>query len=241
MNINFEDIKSVTKDINGDIVISYIDIYGGFAATASACAAGGKKTQQSELSKEQSDLRDKMHFNLFDVCMDAPYITREKVIKYFYSPSVLQVETIKILANDEDINDMFEKFLAEGYEGLMIRQLDRVYEYKRTRQLTKYKPLIDDEFEVVGFKKSITGDTLGSIECKMSDGRTFFANPKDSIGSDKEKQKIWDNKADYINKWATVEFLEMGIPNEEDAKNGFKTGRPRHPRVKGFRKGKSLD
>lgn len=213
----------------------------GFRDSASACASGGKKTSQSELSKEQAELRDKMHFNLFDVCMDAPYTTREKVIKYFYSPNVLEVVTYKIFAEDDEIQKMFELFLLEGYEGLMIRQLDMPYEYKRTKQLTKYKPLVDDEFEVVGFKKSITGNTLGSIECKMADGRTFFATPKDTLGSDKDKQKIWDNQQDYIGKWLTVEMLEYGAPNDEDKKNGFTFGRPRHPRAKSFRKGKSQD
>lgn len=213
----------------------------GFRDSASACASGTHKTLQSELDADQAALRAKMHFNLFDVCMDAPYTTREKVIKYFYSPNVLEVETIKILANDAEITKLFDQFLAEGYEGLMIRQLDMPYEYKRTKQLTKYKPLVDDEFEVVGFKKSITGNTLGSIECRMPDGRTFYATPKDSLGSDKDKQKIWDNMANYIGKWLTVEYLEVGHPNEADQKAGFTTGRPRHPRAKTFRKGKSQD
>lgn len=213
----------------------------GFSAAASAGGSGKNKTTQAELTIDQKSLRDLMHFNLFDVCMAAPYTTREKVLNYFYSPCVLPVETIKILANDEDIDKLFQQFLSEGYEGLMIRQLDMPYEYKRTKQLTKYKPLEDGEFEIVGFKRSITGNTLGSFECKMTDGRTFFANPKDSLGSDKEKQKIWDNRTSYFGKFLTIEYLEMGTPNDEDKKNGFTTGRPRHPRAKSFRKGKSID
>lgn len=202
----------------------------GFNATASACGAGKNKTTQAQLSKEQRDLRDQMHFHLFDVCLDAPFTTRKKVLDYFYSNVVLPVETIYIDANDAEIEALMDQFLGEGYEGLMIRQLDMPYEYKRTKQLTKFKPMIDDEFEIVGFKKSISGDTLGSLECVMSDGTKFFANLKDKIGDDKMKKQIWDNQKDYLGKWVTVDFMEY-TPD----------GLPRHPRAKAFRAGKSID
>lgn len=208
----------------------------GFQSTASACGAGKNKTDQSQLSVDQKALRDQMHFHLFDVCMDAPYTTREKVLNYFYSPCVLQVETIKLVAEEKAIERLFEQFLAEGYEGLMIRMLDKPYEYKRTKQLTKYKPLMDDEFQIVDFYKSITGNTLGALWCVKADGQKFKANLKDSLGSDAIKQKMWDNKADYIGKWVTIEFLGYNEP-----KDGFKEGLPRHPRAKALRAGKSQD
>lgn len=96
--------------------------------------------------------------------------------------------------------------------------------------LFKYKPLLDDEFKVTGFLKSITGDTLGSFECITEAGVVFSANPKDDFGTDAKKKQIWDNQKDYLGKFITVEFLEYTAD-----------GKPRHPRAKGFRKGKSQD
>ena len=234
--IKFENIKSVTKDNFGNIIIEYNDISGGFQATASACGAGKNKTMQSQLSPDQKDLRNKMHLYLFDVCMDAPYTTREKVLNYFYSSCVLKVDTFKIPAEESAIDKLFEQFLSEGYEGLMIRQLDMPYEYKRTKQLTKYKPLMDDEFPIVDFLKSISGDTLGALWCEMPDGQRFKTNLKSTIGTDKFKQEIWDNRKDYIGKWVTVEFLEYTLPT-----GNYKTGVPRLPRAKAFRTAKSQD
>jgi len=180
----------------------------GFQKTASACSAGGKKTSQAQLSPDQKALRDQMHFYLFDVCLDAPYTTRVRVLEYFYSPVIKKVDTIIIDAEESVIDSLFTQFLGEGYEGLMIRTLDQPYEYKRTRQLTKYKPLIDDEFEIVGFEESIQKNTLGALVCAMPDGRTFSTNLKGEIGTDKVKKQIWDNQADYLGKWITIEFLE---------------------------------
>lgn len=196
----------------------------GFNAAASACAS------VKNITPAKQALRDAMHFYLFDVCMDAPHTTRKKVLEYFYSDVVKPVETIYINAQEDKIEELMNQFLNEGYEGLMIRQLNIPYEYKRTKQLTKYKPMIDDEFQIVGFKKSISGDTLGSLELIMEDGTKFFANLKNEIGDDKTKQEIWDNQANYLSKWVTVDFMEY-TPD----------GIPRHPRAKAFRKGKSQD
>lgn len=199
----------------------------GFYAVASAC---GTKVN---ITPEKQALRDQMHFYLFDLCLPVNYELRQSIAnKYFVDGDVIKgVETIFIEANDEEIEKYMLQFLAEGYEGLMIRQLDMPYEYKRTRQLLKYKPFEDDEFEIIGFKKSISGDTLGSIEFKTEAGVTFFATPKNEFGTDAVKQEIWNNKSAYLGKICTVSF--MGYSPDDN--------KPRHPQVKGFRKGKSKD
>lgn len=224
LELNYSDIRNVSKDKNGKIIIEYNDKNGGFQATASACGS------VKNITPEKQALRDQMHFYLFDVCLDVPYTTRVKVLPYFYSDVVKEVETIYMDANDDEIVKLFNLFLSEGYEGLMIRQLDIPYEFKKGKQLLKYKPLLDDEFQIVGFLKSVSGETLGSLQCVMEDGRTFHANLKGALGTDDMKKKIWDNQSDYLGKWVTVEFLEY----TED-------GKPRLPRAKAFRKGKSID
>lgn len=196
----------------------------GFQAVQSAC---GTKVH---LTPEKINLRAQMDFYLFDVCLNAPYTTREKVLKYFYSEDVLQVETYIVQLQEDVIESYFEQFLKEGYEGLMIRLLDMPYEFKRSKQLLKYKPLIDKEFQVVGFKKSITGDTLGSLDLILEDGRVFNATLKNEIGDQKTKKQIWDDQINYLGLWVTVEFLEY-----------TNDGIPRHPRAKTFRKGPSMD
>lgn len=196
----------------------------GFQATASACGS------VKNITPEKQALRDAMHFYIFDVCLDTPYSTRRKVIEYFYTDVVKEVVTEIVDADESIIEDIFNKALSEGYEGLIIRDMESHYEYKKSKQFLKYKPVIDKEFMIVGFNKSISGETLGSFECIMEDGRTFSCNLKDSLGTDKMRKEIWDNQQDYIKKFVTVEFLEY-----------TKDGKPRLPRAKAFRKGQSID
>lgn len=184
-------------------------------------------------SEEDLIRQEKLQFHIFDVVLDVGYSTRYKLLDYFVDPGKVEKVDCKFIKADEEIIDQeFSQFLSQGYEGLMIRLLDIPYEHKRGKQLLKYKPIMDEEFMIVGYKKSITGDTLGSIEFQMNDGseRTFFATG-DGF-SDADCQKIWDERHTHIGKWMTVKYLEL----TEQGK-----GVPRHPKFKGFRKGPSKD
>lgn len=199
----------------------------GFYLVASAC---GSKVNMTE---EKLALRAKMQFHIFDVCLDEPLQRRKDVIADFVdNVNVMPVNIFYVKASEKMIDTYFESFLAEGYEGAMIRcKFDLPYEYKRSHQLLKYKPEEDGEFKIVGFNRSITGETLGSFQCVMDNGKTFSANPKDEFGTDAIKKEIWENQKRYLNKWVTVLFMGLG-PDD---------GLPRYPRAKGFRKGKSQD
>jgi len=203
-----------------------------FEEVSSACGTRVHITEEKEL------LRAKIKFYLFDICLPIKYSERRALISNLYDSNyIVQPLFYKGIASEEFIDKCFEEFLSNGYEGAMIRRLHMPYEHKRSKQLLKYKPLLDDEFKVIGFKKSITGDTLGSLICLMEDGREFDANPIEAIGSDKTKKEIWDNKEKYLGSFVTVQFLNYTQP--KDSKYAF--GLPRHPRAKCFRKGKSID
>lgn len=198
----------------------------GFEAIQKAC---GSRSIPFEPYTQQ--LRDQLQFHIFDVVLDAPYTTREKIVAYFPDEkTVCTVETFKIIATEKTIEDLFEQFLKEGYEGAMLRKLDEPYEHKKGNQLLKYKPLMDEEFKIVGFEKSITGNTLGALVCELSDGRKFNCDCKDALGGDVKKQEIWNNQSKWLGKYVTVDFL-----------NYTAAGFPRHPKAKAERKGPSQD
>lgn len=222
--------------LSGDIVLDgeFYSMKLGFQTVASACGT------RVHITPEKKALRDQIEFHLFDIVSDLPYAegwqNRRNVIKPFYGGPIKKVETFYEICEDAMIQTYLEKFLQEGFEGVMIRTLDQPYEFKRTKQLTKFKPYIDEEYQVIGFKRSITGDTLGSLECVMENGTKFFANPMGEIGTDVARKEIWDNQQNYIGKWLNCRFMEY---TEVDSGSG--SGVPRHPRAMYFRKGKSKD
>jgi len=208
----------------GDPIILDGEIYNhelGFQLTASACGS------TKHVTEEKQKLRDAMNFYVFDFIIpdgfEENYMARFGLVCTFKSDVVLIPETWTTHPADYKIKELFELALSNGYEGLILRRLDTKYEHKKSKQFLKYKPLIDEEFVVIGFEKSITGETLGSLICDSLNGE-FSTNLKGDIGTDKYKQFIWDNQERFLGQLVTVEFLEY----TEDCL-------PRLPRAKGFR------
>jgi DNA ligase-1 len=70
------------------------------------------------------------------------------------------VETLVV--NDEDeLMVAFEHFLALGYEGCMVRNMDGKYENKRSYNLQKIKEFDDSEFKIIGVKIGTKGSMAG--------------------------------------------------------------------------------
>jgi DNA ligase-1 len=103
--------------------------------------------------------------------------------------------------------------LANGYEGVMIRDPKSPYQGRRSYYLQKYKKFDDEEFEVVGFQEG-QGNDIGTViwVCETPSGKTFTVRP---MGTRAEKQKMFQNANDYIGEMLTVKFQDYtvaGIP-----------------------------
>lgn len=116
----------------------------------------------------------------------------------------------------EAVQRMHDQFFAEGFEGIMIRANDGIYEpNRRSKYLQKYKMFMEDEFTITGFHEG-TGDEKGAIiwECVTNDDQhnAFSVRPKGTFASRKE---LYLRGGDFIHKKLTVIFQEYdayGIP-----------------------------
>lgn len=179
-----------------------------------------KKEKVTELEREE---RLKIKYHIYDVMIDSGYEHRFEFISKFSSNNIVVIPNFKIFATDENINLYLEKFLSDGNEGLMIRQLNMPYEYKRTWQLCKVKVFEDNEFKLIGFEEDSRGGFVGSFIMEMQDGRTFNAGA--SGQSEEDRVYIWNNQSEFIGKMATVCYFglsEYGIPRFPKFK-GLKT------------------
>jgi len=89
---------------------------------------------------------------------------------------------IFIVDNETELNEHYNKFLNEGYEGA-IGRMNEVYlpskKGIRSPYLAKLKPELDHEFEVVDFTLSTEGkmDKAVILTCQTSTGIKFNVNP----------------------------------------------------------------
>lgn len=57
----------------------------------------------------------------------------------------------RVVNSWDEANEWFTEVLAEGGEGLIIKNIDHVWENKRSKDLVKMKAEVENDFEVVGF------------------------------------------------------------------------------------------
>lgn len=110
-----------------------------------------------------------------------------------YSLIPTKLNNIYIARQDRDMGKLSELRDKNNWEGLMVRDGDKSYEYKRTNNLLKIKAMKDDEFNIVGFFEGsgrLKG-TLGGITIKLPTGENVDVG---SGYSDDDRKYIWDNQ-----------------------------------------------
>lgn len=121
-----------------------------------------------------------------------------------------------------EIDGLYESFLAEGYEGAMVR-LDVPYENKRTYSLLKRKEKMDAEFKIKSFEEG-DGNAAGMAKIAhmhiVINGKpdTFKA---DICGTREECREYLARRMEFVGKEATIEF-----------QNYTPDGKPRFPKLK---------
>ena len=130
------------------------------------------------------------------------------------SDSLVLVATSQI-HSEKGLNEMYETYLEDGYEGQMIRTNSPYDENKRSKTLLKRKDFQDAEYKVIDIEEG-NGNRSGTCKhlvcyCPKTQ-KTFHSNVK---GSFEYLKEILDNKEQYIGKEATIKFFQLtpdGIP-----------------------------
>jgi DNA ligase 1 len=165
---------------------------------------------------------ERISYIVYDVVTDACYRERLHVISEHlpYRNSKYPVSRIDVwFTTDEEVLDLkHAEYIANGYEGTMVRTLGVGYEDgKRSKSLQKLKDFQDAEFEIIDViqgKPRITYDQQLEVAvyiCKCG-AHTFNAT---APGDMYEKDAAWTNRADAIGKQLTVKFFNYtpdGLP-----------------------------
>jgi ATP-dependent DNA ligase len=105
----------------------------------------------------------------------------------------------------EEIQRLHDKWVKEGFEGLVARKPNKVYEYgKRSSTMIKVKQRNDEEFEIVDYKDGLRDEDFCFI-LQTKEGKLFSAKPNGS----RDIKEAYMNRIDYmIGKMATVSYFE---------------------------------
>jgi len=130
------------------------------------------------------------------------------------------VQTFEI-ANMEEAQDLFKKQLADGQEGIILKNNNHIWEDKRSKQCVKMKEVIEMDLKITGVVEG-TGKAsgmCGAIEVENGDGSI-----KSNVGTgmdDATRQDIWSRKADLVGTIVTVKCNGVISRKGVDSKSLF--------------------
>ena len=137
------------------------------------------------------------------------------------SSSTLRILQTYTANNIEDIDKYHNIFVADGYEGIIIRRYGYVesdkrlaqYRPNRTNSLIKHKVFKDEEVIIIGYEQC-TGTEEGAIKFIVKDtrGNDFPVRPRGSI---KLRREWFKRGEEFIRKQLTIRYQELsdkGIP-----------------------------
>ena len=127
---------------------------------------------------------------------------------------IVIVETNEVYS-EGNLDNLYGQYLEQGYEGQMIRNDVGYDANKRSKNLLKRKDFMDAEYKVIDIDEG-NGNRSGTAKhlvcyCDKTK-QQFNSNIKGSFDYLKE---IYDNRKEYIGKFATIKFFQLtpdGIP-----------------------------
>ena len=147
--------------------------------------------------------------------------------------SLIKVVYHRLPNTPKQIELMCENYMNQGYEGVMLRDPIKWYDWKRSNALLKFKLFKEDDFQIVGFYEGEAGTklegTLGGliveglynpykdveVKCNMIVKLMDIKSEVGSGFSDNLRNDIWNNKDEYLGKMAEIKFQNItDKPNE---------------------------
>ena len=161
-----------------------------------------------------------LQFHCYDIIdMNKTFSERLDVLKNIEKQlrltSKIQILEHVDVSGYDNVIELHNQFVSEGYEGLVLRNPDSKYKSSvKDERMIKVKMFDDDEFEIVGYADGLRPEDMCFV-LKTKQGCEFKAKP---IGDRELKQWYLNNMDKLIGKMGTVKYFgytntECKVPN----------------------------
>lgn len=156
--------------------------------------------------KKPNELTPKLTFMCFDIASmgeGSGWYQRRghiELLKQRFTCTALEFVRDQLVVDEEEMLEYHDGYVAQGYEGVMIRQGHGDYRYNyRSPWLQKFKKFDTTEFLIIEVNEDVDG--FGVPKYVLKNGETFEATLK---GSHKERKALYENRASAKGKQGTV-------------------------------------
>jgi DNA ligase-1 len=196
-----------------------------------------------DLDDKGEVLPEKLKFFCFDAIIDTPnmpFEDRQKYVSKLKLADVVLVEQI-LIHKKEDVDDMFEKVLEKGFEGLILKSKTGIYKFGRVTAKSgdayKCKPFMTFDSKIIRVEErflntseSYTNELGRSQKHSFKDNKVstgiagcfvvLFEGLEQKVvitGDESFRKEIWTNKNKYIGKM--IEFKGMMVGSKEKVRH----------------------
>ena len=139
---------------------------------------------------------------------------------------------------DIEYRDYNKKMVAEGFEGIMIKDPEAKYECKRSVSWLKQKPFIEVSLSVTAVEEGTGRNVgrLGALVCQgVDDGKSISVNVGSGF-SDGDRSSYWEERDTLVGQ--VVEVRADAITQNQDGTYSLRF--PRFLRFRGFKAGEKI-
>ena len=188
----------------------------------------------SEFKAGKSTLGQKRRHNLLKTF-------KEVFDQVGYIDIIPQIEVdLETFVGQVEYKDYNKKMVEDGFEGIMIKNIDAKYECKRSTSWLKMKPFIEVSLSVTAVEEG-TGRNegkLGALVCEGEDDGKFIRVNVGSGLTDEQRAEFWAAKDSLIRQ--VVEVRADAATRSQDSEDVYSLRFPRFLRFRGFTRGEKI-
>ena len=184
------------------------------------------KANKGTISAKEAEL---VHATVWDVIpfiqftdgyCGTPYGTRFSSLQVMTLPEKIGLVEHTVVDDMEQANNLFQEYLEQGQEGIILKDINGIWENKRAKHQIKFKGELECDLKIVSVDEG-TGKyagMLGAIVCESSDG-TVRVN----VGSgfnDEHRINLWHIKKELIGRIVAVKY-NARIKNKQGEESLF--------------------
>ena len=91
-----------------------------------------------------------VEYHIYDIVNDSPFSVRQDWISKKIDSACLVCVPTRLVNEQDELTECFVEDRRNGYEGIMARNAESLYEHKRSYGLQKIKEFDDAEYKIVG-------------------------------------------------------------------------------------------
>ena len=163
-------------------------------------------------SKNLHDAYDQIFFYVFDIVSND-----SQAYRYIELLNIFKCYNFKYLKRvfGDACNSMselmksYKKFLSQGYEGIIIRDIKSPYVRRRSRFVMKFKPKKTDVYKIHDILEG-SGEhagMVGAFICQGFDATTFKVSAGEFDHS--ARKQIWNNRTQIIGKFLRISYQNL--------------------------------